>query len=152
MSSPTDPPGVPPLAGVAETALYFDDLAAAVAFYRDVLRLRPISESKRMVAFDAGRGTVLLLFQRGATLAGLRWDEGWIPPHDSAGPAHVALGVEVEHLGAWENRLAALGVAIESRVTWERGGKSVYFRDPAGHSVELVTPGTWDLRDLRDFR
>lgn len=25
------------------------------------------------------------------------------------------------------------------------GGKSIYFRDPAGNSVELVTPGIWGL-------
>ena len=37
----------------------------------------------------------------------------------------------------------ALGIAIESRVTWERGGVSLYFRDPDGRSVELATPGLW---------
>ena len=147
MPSPTDPAPAPPLTGVAETALYFDDLAAAAAFYRDVLGLRPMSEGPRLVPFDAGRGTVLLLFQRGTTLAGLRWDGGWIPPHDGAGPAHVALGVELADIDAWVARLEARGVAIESRVSWERGGKSIYFRDPEGHSVELVTPGTWDLRE-----
>ena len=26
---------------------------------------------------------------------------------------------------------------------WAPGGKSIYFRDPAGNSVELVTPGVW---------
>ncbi|HWQ03343.1 MAG TPA: glyoxalase, partial [Candidatus Nitrosotenuis sp.] len=23
------------------------------------------------------------------------------------------------------------------------GGRSIYFRDPDGHSLELVTPGVW---------
>jgi hypothetical protein len=36
-----------------------------------------------------------------------------------------------------------LGVAIEQEVDWPRGGKSLYFRDPAGNSVELLTPGVW---------
>jgi len=40
-------------------------------------------------------------------------------------------------------RLAELGIAIESRVQWERGGSSIYFRDPDGRSVELATPGLW---------
>jgi hypothetical protein len=36
-----------------------------------------------------------------------------------------------------------LGVAVESRVKWQRGGMSLYFRDPDAHSVELATTGTW---------
>jgi catechol 2,3-dioxygenase-like lactoylglutathione lyase family enzyme len=56
----------------------------------------------------------------------------------------VALGIASEHFEAWDRRLAALGIEVESRVTWMRGGRSLYFRDPGGHSVELVTPGTWD--------
>lgn len=133
----------PPALRVVETALYFDDLPAAAAFYRDTLGLGVMSEGPRLVALDAGGGTVLLLFHRGETATGLRWSDGWIPPHDGAGPLHVAIGVAVEHLDAWERWLASRGVEIESRVTWSRGGRSLYFRDPGGHSLELVTPGTW---------
>jgi catechol 2,3-dioxygenase-like lactoylglutathione lyase family enzyme len=46
-------------------------------------------------------------------------------------------------LGAWEQRLADAGIAIESRVRWGLGGESLYFRDPDNHLVELATPGTW---------
>jgi catechol 2,3-dioxygenase-like lactoylglutathione lyase family enzyme len=128
---------------VVETALYFDDLPTATAFYRDVLGLRVMNEGARLVALDAGAGTVLLLFQRGATRDGFRWPDGYIPPHDGAGPAHVALGVAREHFDAWDHRLTSLGIEVESRVSWTRGGRSLYFRDPGGHSLELVTPGTW---------
>src|ERR1041385_4000221 len=127
------------LTRVVETALYFDDLAAASAFYQDVLGLRAMSEGPRLVALDAGGGTVLLLFHRGATTQGFRWANGWIPPHDGAGPLHVALGAEAAEFDDWDRRLQARGVAIEGRVTWERGGRSLYFRDPGGHSVEIVT-------------
>ena len=144
MPSPTDPPAVPPLTRVVETALYFDDLPAAVAFYRDVLALQVMNEGPRLVALDAGAGSVLLLFQRVATADGFRWPAGFIPPHDGAGPAHLALGVAAEHLEAWDLRLTALGIVVESRVTWPLGGRSLYFRDPGGHSLELVTPGTWE--------
>jgi catechol 2,3-dioxygenase-like lactoylglutathione lyase family enzyme len=34
-------------------------------------------------------------------------------------------------------------VAIEGRVDWPRGAKSIYFRDPDGHLLELGTPGLW---------
>ena len=61
------------------------------------------------------------------------------------GPGHFALGVAAEDLDAWRERLREHRVAIEHEETWERGGHSLYFRDPAGNSVELVTPGVWGL-------
>lgn len=129
---------------VVETALYVDDMARAVAFYRDVLGLRPMGVGERLTPMDAGGASVLLLFRRGATAQGLSFPGGSIPPHDGAGPLHVAFGVDVAELDDWEQRLTGAGVAIESRVGWDRGGRSLYFRDPDGHSVELVTPGTWE--------
>jgi len=48
-------------------------------------------------------------------------------------------------LEAWEKRLAEKGVAIESKVKWERGGQSLYFRDPDGNLLELITPGAWTI-------
>jgi catechol 2,3-dioxygenase-like lactoylglutathione lyase family enzyme len=129
---------------VVETALYVDDMERAVVFYRDVLGLRVLGPGERLTAIDAGEGTLLLLFRRGATLEGFTWAGGRIPPHDGAGPMHFALGVDAADLEAWAARLEARGVAIESRVRWSRGGGSLYFRDPDGHSVELVTPGTWE--------
>jgi catechol 2,3-dioxygenase-like lactoylglutathione lyase family enzyme len=55
----------------------------------------------------------------------------------------VAFAIAADELPAWEQRLAEHGVAIESRVRWSRGGVSLYVRDPAGHSIELATPGVW---------
>ena len=37
-------------------------------------------------------------------------------------------------------------LVIEKEMEWPRGGRSLYFRDPAGNSVELITPGLWGLR------
>lgn len=134
---------MPAIRHTLETALYVDDMPRAVAFYRDVLGLRPLSEGDRLSVFDAGNATVLLLFRRGATLGGLDFPGGRIPPHDGAGPVHVGFAIAAEELEAWEKRLAQHGVEIESRARWTRGGRSLYFRDPDGHSLELVTPGTW---------
>src|SRR5689334_8474998 len=130
------PPADPAVRRVVETALYVDDMERAVAFYRDVLGLRPMGVGERLTAIDAGGGTVLLLFKRGATLNGLDFPGGRIPPHDGHGPLHLALGVDLAEIEAWEQRLLAHGVEIESRVRWSRGGKSLYFRDPDRHSVE----------------
>lgn len=67
----------------------------------------------------------------------------YIPPHDASGPSHFAFAIQSEDLELWTKHLESNGVQIESRVMWDRGGTSLYFRDPDNHSVELVTPGTW---------
>jgi catechol 2,3-dioxygenase-like lactoylglutathione lyase family enzyme len=130
---------------ILETALYVDDLETATAFYRDVLGLRVLDSGSRLVSIDAGQATILLLFQRGATVTPLDMPGGRIPPHDGHGPTHLAFAIATDAVDAWETRLKERGVAIESRVTWEGGGRSIYFRDPEGHSVELATPGTWPV-------
>ncbi len=131
------------LGGVVETALYVADLPRARAFYRDVLGCPVLLDTPRLVALDvAGRG-VLLLFQQGATDAALPTEGGLVPGHGAAGVQHLAFAVARDAVPAWIARLAAAGVAVESRVRWARGGESVYFRDPDGHSVELATPGLW---------
>jgi catechol 2,3-dioxygenase-like lactoylglutathione lyase family enzyme len=136
---------VPRVQRILETALYVDDLDATARFYESVLGLDVMTRGDRLVALDAGGGTVLLLFQRGATAEGLSFPGGRIPPHDGQGPLHCAFAVAAEDLDAWRDHLAANGVEIESEVTWDRGGTSLYFRDPAGHSVELAAPGVWKM-------
>jgi catechol 2,3-dioxygenase-like lactoylglutathione lyase family enzyme len=128
---------------VLETALYVDDLARAGRFYGEALGLEPMTQDSRMWALDCGPASVLLLFCRGGTLETVELPGGRIPPHDGAGPAHLAFAVEARELPAWEARLAECGVEIEARMKWPRGGESIYFRDPDGHLVELATPGLW---------
>lgn len=129
-----------PIEAVVETAVYVDDLDAAEAFYRDVLGLEVIGrEAGRHVFFRVGEG-VLLAFIPEATLKG-----DMLPPHGATGPGHFALGVRAEDLDDWRHGLEGHGVTIEKEVRWPRGGRSLYFRDPAGNSVELVTPGLWGL-------
>ena len=133
----------PAIVRVLETALYADDLARTAKFYRAVFGFEPLVDTPRLCALSVNGISVLLLFQRGATRAGLATDGGFIPPHDGSGPVHFAFAIEAGDLSRWEAHLAANGVEIESRVTWDRGGTSLYLRDPDNHSVELVTPRTW---------
>ena len=128
---------------VLETAVYCDDLTRTVAFYKAVLSSEPMLAAERVVAFDAGEGTVLLLFQRNASAHPIETPGGLVPGHTSTGPAHLAFAITREDVHLWCDRLASLGIPIESRVDWSRGGHSIYFRDPDGRSVELATPGTW---------
>jgi catechol-2,3-dioxygenase len=136
---------LPKLAGVIETALYVDDLGRTSAFYTKVLGLAALTSDSRFVAFDVGGRNVLLLFHRGSTLETVRLPGGTIPPHDGHGPIHVAFAIEAGELAAWEKRLTEHDVAIEGRTDWPRGGKSIYFRDPDAHLLELVTPGVWAI-------
>jgi len=126
---------------VTETAIYVDDLQATEAFYGTILGLRVMGkEDGRHVFFQVGEDSVLLAFIGETTLKGDR-----LPSHGTTGPCHFALGIETDDLDAWRQKLQAHGITIEKEVRWERGGKSLYFRDPAGNSVELVTPGIWGL-------
>ena len=130
---------------VIETGIYVDDLDRAEAFYRDVLGLAVIGrESGRHVFFRVGQRNVLLAFNAVATLKG-----DILPAHGAKGPGHFALGIATADLDSWRQRLLAHSVVIEKELQWPRGGKSLYFRDPAGNSVELITPGCWGLSSGR---
>jgi catechol 2,3-dioxygenase-like lactoylglutathione lyase family enzyme len=127
---------------VLETVLYCDNLAKSAAFYQTLLSVEPMLTGDRLVALEAGEGTVLLLFQRGNS-GPLDTEGGLVPGHDGGGPVHLAFAIDADAIIEWEARLAQLGIPIESRVRWERGGQSLYFRDLENRSVELATPGIW---------
>jgi len=139
---PADPGPRP--GGIAETALYVADLEVAERFYRDLLGARLLVADDRLRALAIAPGAVLLLFRTGGSLSPIHSEGGMIPSHDGRGILHVAFRIAPGDLDAWEGRLGEQGIEVESRVRWERGGTSLYFRDPDGHSVELATPGVWD--------
>lgn len=128
---------------IRETCLYVEDLARAVVFYRALLNYEVLASDERFCALDAGGDQVLLLFVRGATTQPAELPGGTIPPHDGSGPVHVGFGIELETIEDWLARLAQLNIPIESRMSWPNGGRSIFFRDPDGHLVELLTRGTW---------
>ena len=131
---------------VLETSLYVDDLDAAERFYHGVLGLEVHGRHPgRHVFFSCGGG-VLLVFAPAATATASAVVEGTtIPPHGADGPGHVAFAVPESELASWKGRLAQRGVEIEAEVVWPRGGRSVYFRDPAGNSLEFASPVIWGL-------
>lgn len=130
--------------GLLESSLYVADLPSSAAFYSRVFGFEVLVADERLQALAVPGGQVLLLFARGASRQPMDTPGGAIPPHDGEGQLHLAFAVAASELAAWEERLADLGVPIESRVRWPRGGQSVYFRDPDGHALELVTPGCWE--------
>lgn len=126
---------------LVEVGVYADDLDRAEHFYAVVLGLTVRArEAGRHVFFQVGDRTMLLVFRPEATLRG-----DLLPAHGARGPGHFALGIAPEDVEAWRLRLAEHRIAIEHEETWPLGGHSLYFRDPAGNSVELITPGVWGL-------
>jgi catechol 2,3-dioxygenase-like lactoylglutathione lyase family enzyme len=136
---------MPTVSGVLETGIYVDDVERAARFYRDVFGFEQITCDDRFCAFSVAGRQLLLLFKRGGTLEPFHHPGGIIPPHDGSGQLHFAFSIAADELERWEKHLAAKGIAIESRVKWERGGWSIYFRDPDQHLVELATPGIWPI-------
>ena len=136
---------MPQVTGVVETALDVEDLAPAIKFYRGLLGLAIIEQSARLCAFSVAGRDVLILFQREEAAQPVGTPGGIIPPHGSRGSIHFALSIDPGELAAWEQRLVSHGVPIEGRVRWDRGGTSLYFRDPDGHLLELATPGVWSI-------
>ena len=135
--------------GVLETVLYCDDLEAAELFYSDVLGLvRHGERTERFVFFRCGQAMLLLFDAERSRRLELEVGGGSIPPHGANGAGHVAFRVEIDVLDDWRARLATSGVEIESEVEWPGGGRSVYFRDPSGNSLELATPELWGLASL----
>lgn len=131
-----------PLDRILETVLYVDDLEAAERFYADVLGLELDSRKAGLFAFFRVGRTMLLLFEPEAARRGRQ-----VPAHGAKGAGHACLAVPEAELEAWKARLRGAGVVIEHEQAWPRGGRSFYFRDPAGNSLELATPRIWGFAE-----
>lgn len=136
---------------ILETVLYAADLAAAEAFYRDVLGLQVYSRVEgRQVFLTCGR-QMLLIFNPEATTKPSAPDARLpVPPHGAHGPGHVCFSASAVELAHWRRHLEACGVEIEAEFEWpspapDKRGRSLYFRDPAGNSVEFAEPRIWGM-------
>lgn len=133
------------LLGIHETTLYANDLVAAARFYHEVLGLVMLSEEVGQLAcgFRLPSGSVLLLFD--ATKSGRPGRD--VPSHGAIGPGHLAFAITHETYDQWLARLQAHGVEIEQQIDWPgeagKAARSIYFRDPAGNSVELMAGDYW---------
>lgn len=136
---------MPRLGGILETAIHTDDMQRSRAFYVDVLGLEPMYADDRLSAYAVAGHDVLLVFRKGETAQAVTLPGGTIPGHGGDGQLHVAFAIGKDELPVWEAHLASRGVAIEARNSWARGGRSIYFRDPDGHLLELATPGLWSV-------
>ena len=133
----------PALARILETSLYVADLDRSEAFYRRLFGFDVLLRDERMCALAVPGRQVLLLFRRGGSTMPSQTPFGAIPQHDGQGTQHLCFAISHADLESWAKYLADAGLAIESRLDWSKGGSSLYFRDPDGHSLEVATPGLW---------
>jgi catechol 2,3-dioxygenase-like lactoylglutathione lyase family enzyme len=136
---------IPRINGIVESCLFSSDLPRSVRFYQDQLGLRLLESGEGLCVFSVADKQVLLIFRGGGKLEPIPTPGGMIPPHGAAGQLHFAFAISKADLAAWEERLLAQGIKIESKVNWPTGGQSLYFRDPDNHLVELATPGIWEV-------
>jgi len=136
-----EPSPIPPhVNGILETSLYVKSAARSAEFYHRVFGFEPLepgeplNDETRLCPMRAGDRSVLLLFRKGST-----------PDTDAAGAIHIAFAIDRSDLMTWERWLAEQGISIELRKTWKYGGEALYFRDPDGHLLEVVTPGVWTI-------
>ncbi len=131
---------MPKLDRLLESSLYVDDPERSARFYQSLFGFEVITASERLYALSMPGNQVLLLFKKRAS-ANLTSP----PAHDGDGHLHLAFAIPAGELSAWETWLAQNGMAIEEKHVWERGGCSLYFRDPDQHLLELATPGVWSI-------
>ncbi len=131
---------------VLETVLYARDLGATEDFYRRALGLEPFSKADgRQVFYRLGE-QVLLIFNPIVTSRAP--DEGAlpVPPHGADGEGHVCFAASGDEITAWRTHLESQGIPIEEDFEWPGGGRSIYFRDPAGNCLEFAEPRIWSQK------
>ncbi len=126
---------------IVETAIYVQDLERSETFYKDTLKLEFVSRQPgRHVFLKAGK-SMLLIFNPQTTLA-----EASVP-HGTRGTAHLAFEIDPDDHDSWKETLSQHKVPVEKEVTWPSGARSIYFRDPDNHSIELITKGNWPVKN-----
>jgi catechol 2,3-dioxygenase-like lactoylglutathione lyase family enzyme len=131
--------------GVLETVLYAKDLGAAETFYRDALGMVPFTRMAGRHLFYRCGDQVVLIFNPDATRLPPAAGALPVPPHGMEGEGHVCFRASASELDAWRQRLEGKGIAIEADFEWPGGGRSIYFRDPAGNCLEFAEPRIWKL-------
>ncbi|WP_024275021.1 VOC family protein [Hyphomicrobium sp. 802] len=131
--------------GVLETVLYAPDLGAIQDFYGRVFGLEPFAVAEGRHVFYRYGPQMLLIFNPEATRIPPPAGALPVPPHGAVGEGHVCFRASAEDIAVWRERLESLGVPIEADFEWPRGGRSIYFRDPADNCLEFAEPRIWGM-------
>jgi catechol 2,3-dioxygenase-like lactoylglutathione lyase family enzyme len=133
------------ISAILETVLYAEDLVAAEAFYSNVLGMERIAHVENRHVFYKCGDQMLLIFNPYQTIRLPEHGTIPVPPHGAIGPGHVCFKASAAEIEDWHARLTQLGIFIDADFEWPQGGRSLYFRDPAGNSLEFAEPRNWGL-------
>jgi catechol-2,3-dioxygenase len=127
---------MPNIRGIAEIVLNVHDLAAARAFYAELLGLEVISppDFKGPLFLEAGSGhagvpqmIVLVPMPDGS------------PRFESPRPLHhLALEVDPEEFDAWEATFRSRGLTLRTGKHPVIPSRTMYVDDPEGNEVEII--------------
>jgi catechol 2,3-dioxygenase-like lactoylglutathione lyase family enzyme len=131
------------LTHILETALYATNLDEAEKFYTKLLDQAPYHQEPGRYVFYKLDEAMFLLFNPAATSG----PHQGIPSHGATGHGHACFRIEKDDREVWKRRLAELQIPIEAEHTWPNGAVSLYFRDPAGNSIELAPWSIWSRYD-----
>ena len=120
-----------------------EDLAAADHFYGQVLGLPEVTRVDGRHIFYRVGSCILLIFNPKATRDGPGTARLPVPAHGAEGPGHLCFAASRDEIDQWKQRLDAAGHPTEVEFDWPNGAHSLYFRDPAGNSLEIAEPGLW---------
>ena len=134
---------------ILETVIYGADLAAMQGFYEGTLGLSVHSRLEGKFVFFRLAEQMLLVFN--AELSSVQRIEDGPPPHGPRGQGHICFRCASDELARWQAHLAGHGVLVERTIDWPAGGRSIYFRDPAGNSVEFSDGTLWGFAPLRSL-
>lgn len=131
--------------GVLETVLYAKDLDVAETFYRETLGMQPFAKVDGRHLFYRCGNQVLLIFNPDATRIPPAPGALPVPPHGMDGEGHICFRATSSEIDTWRASLEGRGIVIEADFEWPNGGRSIYFRDPAGNCLEFAEPRIWKL-------
>ena len=131
---------------IVETSIYSSNLEEMKNFYVDYLGLEFVSEERERHIFLKAGKSMLLIFNPDNTLNDIN---NIFPRHGIVSPPsiiHFALEIKIEHYQEWKKLLEKNKIMIE-KVLQIGNSKSIYFRDPSGNLVELITSNAWPVED-----
>jgi catechol 2,3-dioxygenase-like lactoylglutathione lyase family enzyme len=139
-----------------ETCIYSSDLVKMKDFYVNILGLEFVSEEKDRYVFLKAGQSMLLIFnpnktRSNADVSNRSSSPTQFPAHGAFTPPsiiHFALEIEQQNYDNAKQMLKEKNIKVENEVTWDKGTNSIYFRDPVGNLVEIITPGSWPVDNV----
>ncbi len=129
---------------IVEICIHSSNFGEMKNFYIHSLGLDLVSEEKGRHVFLKTGKSMLLIFNPENTLNN---SNSIFPIHGAITPPsilHFAFEIKKEDYENWKNLLQMKKISIDKELEM-RNSKSIYFHDPSGNIVELITDNFWPI-------